>query len=81
MSEPSYRINTERTWSSGGFPWSARIARMTDGEMIAEVFGDDEPGALAAAQSYIRFVNGKPDADGGVYFASETGEITEGAAA
>ena len=80
MSEPSYRINTERQWSSPN-PWEARITRLSDGEHVQTVTGDTEPAALAQAQGWIEVQHADPIAEGRVYFASETGEITEGATA
>lgn len=82
MSEPSYRINTEREWSAQN-PWTARITRLSDGEFVQQVFGLTEDDVIASAQAWIATTNGYQGAwsDGRVLFADEAGDITEGAAA
>lgn len=82
MSEPSYRINTERLWSNVN-PWEARLTRLTDGEHMFSAYGDTEAWVIEECQKWVKQYHGTDDGanPGGVLFVSEDGSITEGAAA
>lgn len=77
MSEPSYRINTEHRGAYMN-PWEARITRLTDGEHMATHYGDTEQEVLTATRSWVyNKHNPEIPTGGGVYFATEDGEILD----
>jgi hypothetical protein len=77
MSEPSYRINTERVDSTYN-PWESRVTRLSDGEMVYVGYGRTEGQSLSDATAHIAAQTELENAsDGGVYFATEDGEILD----
>jgi hypothetical protein len=77
VSEPSYRITTEHAPEPQypNIPWQARIVRISDGEPITTKYGATEAAVLEEARQAIVAMHMEPAA-GGVYFASEAGELT-----
>jgi hypothetical protein len=75
VSEPSYRINTERRPALGGAVWEARVCRVSDGFKCATLQGYTEQAALARALEYVEYANDPTKWSGGVYFAHEDGTL------
>lgn len=76
MSEPTYRITTERSAAAIN-PWEARAVRLTDGEPVATGYGTTEGEALLNCTGQLRgLAEGKPG-DGNVYFYDEDGNKTD----
>lgn len=78
MSEPTYRITTERTehgLAASFNTWECRAVRISDGEPWATTYGSSEEEVLAAMAAQLRR---EPDTNSGaVYFADEDGNLLD----